>query len=93
MNEFVQQNPALIVGIIGLLIIVLGFFMSRTLSRIDKNMTDLYGKHDKLSEEFHELKGSHTARVASGACNNRGDLSLLSNLIADAVRAGNEAKA
>ena len=43
------------------LIALVGFFAQRTLSKIDKNQTLLFEKHDKLSKDFYTLRGEHNS--------------------------------
>ena len=47
-------------AIIGLLI-VLGWFFKRTLSKIDKNQTLLFAKYDGMNTRVSTLEGEHVA--------------------------------
>ena len=64
------MNDGMIVAITGIaltaVIGLLGFLGARVLLQVDKNQTslsaslgDLWKSHDKLSEDFHEVKGAH----------------------------------
>ncbi len=66
MNEFVSTNPALVMGLISLLMTILGFLMGLTLIRINRNMADLYNKYNDQNGRLSRLEGEHNARVRGG---------------------------
>lgn len=54
-----------ILGLLGLLSIaatIIGFFIARTLTKVDANQTILFERQTALERQFFELLGEHRAR-------------------------------
>lgn len=55
------QHWDVVSGLISSLFVLAGFFMIRTLKKIDANQTELFQRLHTLENDFHELKGEHKA--------------------------------
>ena len=71
-DEFIYRS---FMALISLLVMVVGFFMVRTLKQIDANQADikrsneeLFDKINKLGADHYELRGEHNSQMRIGGC-------------------------
>jgi hypothetical protein len=59
--EWIVQHIDFFQYVFGSAVVIIGFFIVRTLRQIDANQQQLFAKLNNLSEEFYVLKGEHIA--------------------------------
>ncbi len=70
------EHTDVLTWLIGGLLVVISFFITRTLLKIDRNQNRLFNRLDELSREFYILQGEHNTRsgnCGSGKLNRRKD--------------------
>ncbi len=60
------EHVDLMTIIIGALFLIIGWFIVRTISKIDKNQTILFERQTKFAEDLYTLKGAHDAIMQTG---------------------------
>ncbi len=60
------EHVDLMTILIGLLFLIIGWFIVRTISKIDKNQTILFERQTKFAEDLYTLKGAHDAVMLTG---------------------------
>ena len=67
-TKIVLETSQVLLGLMGLMITIIGFFMVNTLRTVNEAIKDLYSKHQttittvhEISNEFNELKGEHNS--------------------------------
>jgi hypothetical protein len=65
MEKILGDAPVLM-AIIGyavqMIVVVVGFFLVRTLTKIDRNQVELFQRITSIERDFYELRGEHKAR-------------------------------
>lgn len=65
--ELLQITVVALLGILSVATTVIGFFIARTLRKVDANQTILFDRLTTQGEKLAELLGEHRARLAGGA--------------------------
>ncbi len=65
MREFLVETQ-LLVSVIGVCIMIISFFMIRTLRSLDKNQADLYEKYDNHESRLSHIEGEHKVFTQKG---------------------------
>lgn len=64
--ELLQITVVALLGILSVATTVIGFFIARTLRKVDANQTILFERMTDQGEKLAELRGEHRARLAGG---------------------------
>ncbi len=62
--ELLQLTVVALLGILSVAITVIGFFITRTLRKVDANQTILFDRLTAQGEKLAELLGEHRARMS-----------------------------
>ncbi len=60
------EHVDLMTVIIGILFLIIGWFIVRTISKIDKNQTVLFERQTEFAKDLYTLKGAHDAVMFTG---------------------------
>lgn len=64
--ELLQITVIALLGILSIATTVIGFFIARTLRKVDANQTILFERLTAQGEKLAELLGEHRARLSRG---------------------------
>ncbi|MGE4544214.1 MAG: hypothetical protein AB7D06_08895 [Pedobacter sp.] len=60
--EMLQIAVLALIGLLSIATTIIGFFVARTMSKVDANQTILFERQTALERQFFELLGEHKAR-------------------------------